>query len=571
MGDYPPQYGQIPVPNGKPGCLDGITFVISGTLPSLRREEITDLIEKYGGRVTGSISGKTDIVLRGCIEVGPAKLKQAKDRSLPIIDQEGLFSVISESLGVTCTTAPEPVKQVEVTSEPKSSADLFVERYRPRTFAEFIGNEGPVMQLRHWLRDFSKTSPRVALVSGPPGVGKTTAVELLCDELHLPLNAFHASDTRSKSAIERLASSDSLSFVPGLPTLARTVLLFDELDGMGAGDQGGVPALAALAKCARVPIVCVCHDSGDPKLKPLQPFTFVVSFVRPSRALSDAVRRLASVAALERVQASDAALESLVRASFFDLRHCLNALQFWGAAAPPAKDDVVADVVDAALKVFAGTAPLEERFDAFFVDDRRIGFYIAENVTCADRHAWAAALDSAALGDEIGTAAARGNWGLLNAQCVAAALIPASFAAETVEAVVVPKAFRIAARIAKLERYDREITARMGRGGRAAVGGLYDEVAALVAWKLRVPLAGGVGDLAGLERTLAELGLTCDDIDHTGELGLFFEKEAPKIGDETRKRFETLYRKKHSDDQKKSTSEADIRADYLFVRSGRRR
>ncbi|CAF4648977.1 unnamed protein product, partial [Rotaria socialis] len=48
--------GSKTIPDGAPNCLKNLTFVISGILESLERDECKSLIEKYSGRVTGSIS-----------------------------------------------------------------------------------------------------------------------------------------------------------------------------------------------------------------------------------------------------------------------------------------------------------------------------------------------------------------------------------------------------------------------------------------------------------------------------------------------------------------------------------
>ncbi len=68
--------------------LAGKTFVLTGTLPSMTREEATDKIEALGGHVTGSVSKKTDYVLAGT-EPG-SKFDKAKEFGVPIID-EGKF------------------------------------------------------------------------------------------------------------------------------------------------------------------------------------------------------------------------------------------------------------------------------------------------------------------------------------------------------------------------------------------------------------------------------------------------------------------------------------------------
>jgi DNA ligase (NAD+) len=66
--------------------LSGKTFVLTGTLPSMRREEATEKIESLGGHVTGSVSKKTDYLLAGG-EPG-SKFEKAKELGVRIIDEE---------------------------------------------------------------------------------------------------------------------------------------------------------------------------------------------------------------------------------------------------------------------------------------------------------------------------------------------------------------------------------------------------------------------------------------------------------------------------------------------------
>jgi DNA ligase (NAD+) len=68
--------------------LEGLTFVITGTLPTLSRNEAKALIEANGGRVTGGVSGKTDYLLLG--ESPGSKFRKAERLGVPTIDEATL-------------------------------------------------------------------------------------------------------------------------------------------------------------------------------------------------------------------------------------------------------------------------------------------------------------------------------------------------------------------------------------------------------------------------------------------------------------------------------------------------
>jgi DNA ligase (NAD+) len=68
--------------------LAGMVFVVTGTLPTLSREDATSLIEQYGGKVTGSVSGKTNYVVAG--ENAGSKLTKAQQLGVPILSEAEL-------------------------------------------------------------------------------------------------------------------------------------------------------------------------------------------------------------------------------------------------------------------------------------------------------------------------------------------------------------------------------------------------------------------------------------------------------------------------------------------------
>jgi len=74
------------------GPLAGKTFVLTGTLPDLTREQATDRIESAGGRVTSGVSKKTDYVVAG--ETPGSKLEKAERMQVPVIDEAGLLGLL---------------------------------------------------------------------------------------------------------------------------------------------------------------------------------------------------------------------------------------------------------------------------------------------------------------------------------------------------------------------------------------------------------------------------------------------------------------------------------------------
>jgi replication factor C subunit 1 len=99
---------------------------------------------------------------------------------------------------------------------------------------------------------------KVCLLVGPPGVGKTTTVHLVCKELGFSVVEFNASDTRSASSLQEhvaslLRNTTVTQFykkesATGADAAKSTfqALVMDEVDGMGGADRGG---LAQLIQC----------------------------------------------------------------------------------------------------------------------------------------------------------------------------------------------------------------------------------------------------------------------------------------------------------------------------------
>ena len=73
--------------------LAGLTFVLTGTLPTLGRAEATEMLKRAGAKVTGSVSAKTSYVVAG--EAAGSKLDKANTLGIPVIDEDGLREMLN--------------------------------------------------------------------------------------------------------------------------------------------------------------------------------------------------------------------------------------------------------------------------------------------------------------------------------------------------------------------------------------------------------------------------------------------------------------------------------------------
>ncbi len=304
----PPNKGTKEVPQGQPNCLAGKVFIITGVLDSLEREEAEALIAQYGGSTVKSVAKKTTHALVG-IEPGQSKMKKIEAQNIPIIDEDGLFAMIRDlpagkashvtpkkspkkpSLPVT----PAPIKSEGTVKTVRGPTELWTDKYKPTGVKDLVANPGPIAQLTEWLKGWdwerrkersegdgkkkAAGAPKAVLISGPPGIGKTTAAVLVARSLGYEPIVTNASDTRNKGSLAPLlegsATSKSITQFFGskdkkpAQNQHKTLLIMDEIDGMSSGDRGGIAEVIRSIHGTKIPFICVCNDRYSQKLKSL--------------------------------------------------------------------------------------------------------------------------------------------------------------------------------------------------------------------------------------------------------------------------------------------------------------
>uniref|UniRef100_H3GWA8 Replication factor C subunit 1 n=1 Tax=Phytophthora ramorum TaxID=164328 RepID=H3GWA8_PHYRM len=429
---------KVPAPCS--GCLDGKTFAFSGLLDSLSREDAVHLVKSCGGSVTNSVTRSTKyLVIGATLEQGgkvteAAKYKEAVAKSVRILTQNEFYNLITEAAAAQQAqdlAAEKRRIKVEAAGAKTTSTkgkqklnssinnELWTDKYKPQTLDHMIGNIELGRKLKMWLMDWeamhvkgTKKIPfttklsenrgaKTVLLSGPPGIGKTTIANLVARECGFECTELNASDTRSKKMLQTglkdVLGTQALQF--GVSTgkskekmhLARRVIVMDEVDGMSGGDRGGTAELIQLIKKSKTPIICICNDRQSQKVRSLANHSFDLRMRRPTKIQIG--KRLMEIGLKEGLHMEKNAIEEAADRCGNDIRQLLTQMQRWrltttkityadmvNPSSQHNKDESLRlNPFSATQQIFQRDLSFDARNEAYFVDYDLMPLMVQEN------------------------------------------------------------------------------------------------------------------------------------------------------------------------------------------------
>lgn len=201
----------------------------------------------------------------------------------------------------------------------------WAEKYRPKHLSDILGNSAAVRQMEAWAQKWTPNSVPLIL-TGKPGVGKTSAALALAHDMGWEVLELNASDARTKGIIERIAGNSAAT--ASLFGSLRKLIVIDEADNLeGNADRGGARAIAELLKSAKQPVLLIANDAYgvSDSIRRL-----CESVVFRSISASTLAKRLQEICALENISCTPEVSFSIAESAKGDLRSAVNMLSAAG-------------------------------------------------------------------------------------------------------------------------------------------------------------------------------------------------------------------------------------------------